>query len=217
MSALAPVRVAGFVALSGTAVTGFEELSLESADTLSLTQNPALTDLDGLSRLEEVGELYIYGNDALVRMDLPQLSVYDFVSIIGNPALLSLLLEPAAGWAWTGRTSSLENVPLGFQRRMFEVGDNPRVTNITLTDGLDIEEVVIYRNASLASLSLPRLQRSDTLWLQDNAALASVEVPQLNRVSTLTIRNNPALSVAPFAGVQTFQSELTGNLDTLEP
>jgi len=31
------------------------------------------------------------------------------------------------------------------------------------------------------------------------------------------VRDNPALSVAPFAGVQTFQSEISGNLDTLAP
>jgi hypothetical protein len=215
VNSLAPVRVVGFFDLTSTAVTRFDEFALERADTLNLANNP-LTDLDGLRRLEEVGDLNITGNAALVRLGLPALRAYENVDISGNPVLLTLL-EPEAGWASSDRFSGLEGVPGGFAHGMLSIGDNPLVTSIEVRDPYNFERIVIYRNASLGTLSIPYVQRADTVWIQDNAALSSVDMPLLAQVATLTVRDNPALSVAPFAGVQTFQSEISGNLDTLAP
>lgn len=216
VNALAPVRVVGFFDLTITAVTHFDDFALERADTLNLAGNNQLTDLDGLRRLEEVGDLNITGNTALVRLGLPALRAYDNVDISGNPVLLTLL-EPEAGWASSDRFSSLEGVPGGFAHGMLSIGDNPLVTSIEMRDPYDFERIVIYRNASLGTLSIPYVQRADTVWIQDNAALSSVDMSLLAQVATLTVRDNPALSVAPFAGIQTFKSEISGNLDSLAP
>jgi len=217
VSALAPARRIEFLDLTGTAVTGFDGFQLESGDLLNLNQNHALTDLDGLSRLEEVGHLGIVDNDALVRMDLPQLRAWDSVLVTYNDALLEVPDYDSGGSAWSGFSSGLEGVPSDFSRRSFEVGDNPLVTQISMLDPFGVQSIVIYRNASLTTLDLRNTQRANTLWIQDNAALASANVSGLGQVVTLTIRNNPSLSVAPFAAVQAFTRDVTGNLDAIAP
>jgi hypothetical protein len=216
VSALAPVVQAGNFTVGDTAVEGFDGFQLESVDTFSLYENPALTDLDGLDRLEAVGSMSITDNDALVRIELPDLDAYDAIQITGNDALLAV---PAfdTDASWSAPVSALGTVPLAFTRALFEVGDNPLVTTIDMPNLVTIEQVVIYRNASLTGIDMNFLIRADALYIQENAVLASVAADSLYRVGELSIRNNPALSVAPFAAVQTFAKDVTGNIDTLAP
>ncbi len=81
------------------------------------------------------------------------------------------------------------------------------------TDFSDVEQIAIYRNASLTALDLGFLGRASGLSIQENAILTNLAAPALQRVADLAVRNNPALSVAPFASVQTFTRDVSGNLD----
>jgi hypothetical protein len=217
ISALKPVRGVDFFSMWRTAVSGFDGFSLERADTLSLSENHSLADLDGLRRLNEVEDLLIVDNDALVRMDLPRLSRWDNVSIRSNDALSSVpTFNPQA--SWSGVTPSLVGgPPPRFQRGLFEVGDNSRVTTIDMYGGFDIESIVIYRNASVRQVSIPSISRADTLWVQDNPQLQAVSISLLVQLGNLTLRNNPAMSVADFAHVQAATRDVSGNLDELAP
>jgi hypothetical protein len=214
VSALATVRSAGFFDLTGTAITSLDGFALERADTLNLSGNSALINLDGLSRLERVGVLNVIGNDGLVRMDLPQLRTYESIRIGENDVLTSLL-EPQAGWATEGDTIGPDGAQLGFSRGTFTVYGNTALTSAVLSDPYDFESIIFSQNAALTTLNVPNVSRADAIWIQDNPVLVNVTVPTLRQVGKLTILDNPALSVAPFAGVQTFDTEVMGNLDAL--
>lgn len=216
LSALASVREIGLFTLTGSAVVGFGGFLLDSIGTLYLFDNAALTDFDGLNRLAEIGDLAIVENDALVRIDLPELNAFDNVTIIGNDALLAVPPLDTDN-SWSNVVSGIADVPTGFVRGVFEVGDNPLVASIAMPNLFNAEAVVIYRNPSLTTLDMTGLFRTDSMWIEENATLASVNASSLDRVSSLTIRNNPALSVAPFAAVQTFTSDVAGNLDAPAP
>lgn len=217
ISALEPVRGVDYLYMGRTGVSHLDGFSLERADTLSLIQNLALTDLDGLRRLNEVEDMLIVDNDALVRIELPGLSSWENISITQNDALVAVPhFNPEA--SWTGLVSSLEGGPRPrFQRGLFEVGDNPLVTTVDMLNPYDIELIVIYRNASLLQVSIPNISRTDSLWVQDNALLQNVSIYRLEQVGTLTLRNNPAMSVGAFASVAAATRDISGNLDELEP
>jgi hypothetical protein len=215
VSVLARVEeVSGFL-LGSTAVESLEGFQLESAEWIHLGQNPMLTDLDGLGELHTVGILAIQDNDALLRVELPGLDDFEAISILENAVLEAVphysassgtFFQPVDGGA------DADYYRLG--RQLFEVGDNPQLTSIVLpTDNSDVEQVAIYRNASLTALDLGFLRRANGLSIQDNAILASLAAPALERVADLAVRNNPVLSVAPFASVQTFTRDVSGNLD----
>lgn len=216
ISALAPVRGADYFYMWRTAVTHFDGFSLERADTLILTENAALTDLDGLRRLSEVEDLLIVDNDALVRMELPGLRRWDNISVTNNAVLVAVPQFNAATNV-TSVVSGLEGGPRGFQRALFEVGDNPLLTTIDLYNSFDIESIVIYRNPSLTLASIPNVLRMDSLWVQDNPLLRDVSIYGLAQIGNLTLRNNPAMTVTGFASVQAASRDVSGNLDELEP
>jgi hypothetical protein len=219
ISALAPVEELRRLALYSTAVARFERFRLGRAEEIELALNPALIDLGGLSRLETVGNLVIIQNGALERVELPDLSSYEGISITGNAVLQNV----PRYFTDTGNNAlsaggGLEPLTITSGRVLFEVGDNPQVKSIAMPLGFgDLQQVAIYRNPSLISLDMGSLYRADNLWIQDNAVLDSVTAPTLERVDDLAIRNNPSLSVAPFANVQTFARVVSGNLDELAP
>jgi hypothetical protein len=219
ISALAGVEDLNHLVLSNTAVARFEHFELEVAELIELASNPALTDLDGLDELEIVGNLMIRENPALERVELPELASYEGISITGNAVLQAVPPYLAErGSAMISPSGDLEPLGIRSGRVLFEVGDNPQVKTIALPGYFgDLQQVAIYQNPSLISLDMTYLSRADNIWIQDNTVLASVAAPALERVDDLAIRNNPALSVAPFANVQTFARDVTGNLDELAP
>jgi len=219
-SALASLEEVAALSLFGTAITNVAGFQLETAEYLSLGGNPALTDLDGFSELQIVGDLQIAGNSALQRIDLPRLEDFDSISISGNTVLrvVPLYLTSRYGDYLQARFGGTQAAFMRPSRLMFQVSENPQLTSIVLPATFyDIEQVAIYGNASLTSLDMANLQQADTLWIGDNPVLASVDAAALQRVADLAVMNNPALSVAPFADVQTFTRELTGNLDEPAP
>jgi hypothetical protein len=219
VSALAGVEeVSGFM-LARTAVESLDDLRLEAAEWLHLGQNHLLTDLDGLRRLRAVGSLEIQDNDALLRVELRSLDDFEAIWILDNAVLEAIPHYSASrGTFYRPLSGGADTNYARFGRRLFEVGDNPQLRSVVLpTDFSDIEQIAIYRNTSLTALDLGFLRRSDGLSIQDNATLGSVLAPALQRVADLAVKNNPALSVAPFANVQTFTRDVSGNLDEPAP
>lgn len=218
VSALAGVQeVTGFL-LGDTAVENLDGFLLEVADWVTVGGNPLLTSLDGLDRLMAAGTLFVSGNDALLRVELPALDDFGSIAIVGNAVLEAVPHYAASRGTFVQPAVAPSDPSDGSRlpRSSFEVGDNPRLTSIVLpTDYSDIAQVTIYGNASLTSLDLGNLRRSDGLAIQDNALLETALAPWLERVDDLAIRNNPTLSVAPFADVQTFTRDVSGNLDEL--
>jgi hypothetical protein len=217
ISALKPVRAVDDFYMWRTGVSHFDGFLLERADALTLIENDALTDLDGLRRLAALEDLLLVDNDALTRMDLPRLVEWENISVTQNDALLAV---PRFNQSMSGANpveSSLEDGPRRFQRGLLEIGDNPSLSTIDLYNLLDIESVVIYRNASLVEASIASVSRTDSLWVQDNPVLQTFSIDLLQQVGSLTLRNNPAMSVAAFASVQAATVDISGNLDELEP
>jgi hypothetical protein len=219
VSALATMEDVGTLWLTRTAIPNLAGFSIHTVESVGLYENDALTDLAGLSRLQKLYNLWIEGNDALLRVELPALDDFAAISIIGNAVLEAVPHYESSSGNWpqpSGVFGDQEYVRPS--RALFEVGDNPQVASIVLpTDFTDIEQVAIYGNAGLTTLEMGHLVRSNNIWIQNNASLQSVAAASLAQVDALSILNNPALSVAPFANVQTFQREVNGNLDELAP
>lgn len=218
VSALRPVRQMTSFTLWKTGLVRIAPLLLDRANEVVVSENPALTDLDGLGSLSFLQTLRVSENDALVRIELPDLEDFEAISIIGNAALEAVPFYDADSQAMQPpRSEFFTSTSLRSRRGLYEVGDNARVSRIALPTGsYDIEQVAIYANPGLLTLDMGNLQQSESIWIIDNSSLTSA-VHGLRSVEELVIRNNPSLSVASFAGVQTFTRALTGNLDALSP
>ncbi|HTV24641.1 MAG TPA: hypothetical protein VMG12_38380 [Polyangiaceae bacterium] len=218
-SALAPLEEIGSLILSGTAIPNLAGYQLRTAEYISLGQNRALTDLDGLSNLQVIGALDIEGNEALQRIELPALDDYDRITIIANAVLQTVPLYLASSGEYVAPSGGGGEVAfVRPSRQLFEVGHNPQLTSIMLSAAFtDVQHVAFYDNASLTSIDLANLYQADTLWVRDNPVLASVDAGALRRVVDLGVTNNPALSVSAFANVQTFTRDMAGNLDEPAP
>jgi hypothetical protein len=217
VSALATLEQVGALNIAGSAIENLDLRLLYEAESIDVWNNRALIDLDGLRELEIVGNLIINDNDALVRAGLPSLGRFDSISIVGNAELQAVPHYQVNSGESIPSAGNFIN-PFGSGQVLFEVGDNPQVKSIVMpTNFSNVAQVAIYRNPSLTSLDMGNLLRSDNLWIEDNAVLDTLAAPSLARVDELSVKNNPALSVAPFANVQTFTRDVTGNLDELTP
>jgi hypothetical protein len=205
------LRDAESVNIDQTALRGLGDLPLIQLESLVITDNPALETLDGLSRLAKVGELSILNNPALLRVDLPQLEEVHAIRILSNAVLQEVPQYD---------TSSLQGLTIGvtplivLSEQVYEVSSNDQLTRIVLPESFRaVQQVAISNNPSLLSIDLNELAKADGLTISENAALARVVANSLDRVEDLDVFNNPALSTRPFAEVQTFTSEMRGNLD----
>lgn len=77
--------------------------------------------------------------------------------------------------------------------------------------------VAIYGNAALTEIDFGVLGDVSSLQIVDNPVLSTVQLYEQARIIELAVKNTPQLSVAPFAGVQSLTSELSGNLDEPAP
>lgn len=221
VSALASMEEVASFSLSRTAVPNLDGFGLQTAESVRLHENDSLTDLAGLSRLETLRNLWVEGNDALLQVELPALDDFVSITIIGNAVLKAVPHYEAtssAGWPESLHVFNEDGAYPRASHLLFEVGNNPQVESIVLpTDFTDIAQIAIYGNSGLNTLAMGNLARSNYIWIQSNASLNTVTAASLTQVNELSIRDNPALSVAPFANVQTFEREVTGNLDELAP
>jgi hypothetical protein len=220
VSALSTLEDVDSFDITAVGIQSFGDLLLETADEVSLIGNPALTDLDGLARLATVRSLRIEDNDSLIRIDLPALGIsvntLDEVWITGNAVLPAVPpLRGGQGQAFSLDTGIEGRSTLFFPGEVFfVVADNDQLAQVATPSGFDnIQQVAIFQNPRLTQLDFGNLERADNLLIATNPELASVSAARLERVGDLDIVDNPALSVAPFADVQAFTREITGNLD----
>jgi hypothetical protein len=102
--------------------------------------------------------------------------------------------------------------------RLLQVDGNPGLRRLVVPRrALSVDEVYVRSNESLSELDLGGLTIMDMLFISRNAALSIVQAPYIRRVAELTVNDNPLLSLAPFADVETFVSNLGGNADELAP
>lgn len=205
------LREAESVDIEQTALRGLGNVPLVHVESLVISENPALESLDGLSRLARVGELSILDNPSLLRVDLPQLEEVHAIRILSNAVLQEVPQY---------ETSSLQGLSIGvtplivLSEVVYEVSDNALLARIVLPESFRaVQQVAISNNPLLLSIDLNELAKADGLTISENAALARVVANSLDRVGDLDVFNNPALSMRPFAEVQTFTSEMRGNLD----
>jgi hypothetical protein len=215
-SALAPVLEAGAVSLFATGVENLDGFQLQNADSLFFKGNPNLTDLGGLARLERLQSMVLDDNDSLERVELPGLIEVHVVSITGNAVLETIPPYAASnGPGFIVADESGDSIEsLIFTQFLYDIGNNARLTSVTLPDGYrQVQQVAIHGNPNLSVLDLNALARPDGLLIQDNPLLSRIELPRLERIGTLELTNNAALSVAPFDAIPTFTRNISGNLD----
>jgi hypothetical protein len=93
-----------------------------------------------------------------------------------------------------------------------EIANNRLLTDVALPTGISSSAyVAVYGNPSLTDLALGSLEGIDILWIRSNAALRNVELDALDHVDELHVVDNPVLPMEAFAGVRSFESEVSGN------
>jgi hypothetical protein len=211
-------RTVGWVNVEGTGIRGLDGFSLATTESLSLSNNPALESLDGLSRLLIASELSVTDNPSLQRVELPSLEQVLAVRFINNASLPEIPLYETSSFS----AFSIGDEPLvRLSVQSYEVSGNAQLARITLPETFtNVQQVAILGNPLLVTLDLNDLNRVDGLTISENPALTQLLANSLERVGDLEVVNNPALSTVPFAEVQTFSSSMRGNLDgplTLQP
>jgi hypothetical protein len=217
---LESVDTTDYMSIYSTGVASLQGLKLRGTQSLEISGNPNLTDLNALTFLTQADQLEIVDNDSLTSVALRVLAQVDSIKIEGNDALKTIYAyggdEGAVLSVRAFGESDPESVPLS--RQLFEVGNNARLSEITGPDGFSqVQQVSIWGNPALTRLNLNHLKRADGLEILDNAALRTLVVPQLERVGDLAVVNNPQLSTASLDDVLTFTRTLSGNGDPVTP
>jgi len=221
LSALAPLRTLDSLSLQHTSLENLDGLQLDSIDRVSLVDNEQLQQVDSLSSLRALRSLTIANNDDLQALpNLSEIGGASEVVIVGNAelrAMPALPLRSTTSFTVGARAAATEGVSsnesLGFE--LFEVGENPKLESVANIDFAEAgSHVAIYGNASLTRIDLWGLSHLSSLQLVANPALSDVWLLHLEQVAELEIRDNPLLSLAEFSAVQTFDSQISGNLDS---
>jgi hypothetical protein len=181
---------------------------------IHIVQNPELIDVTALDGLESTTILELVENPKLLRLPrFPTLRFIESLIINGNDALEEVVLEmPELTNSGLGRRTSAD------MWRLLQVDGNPGLRRLVVPRrALSVDEVYVRSNESLSELDLGGLTIMDMLFISRNAALSIVQAPYIRRVAELTVNDNPLLSLAPFADVETFVSNLGGNADELAP
>jgi len=216
VSALNFARIVDTVNIERTGIESLDGFGLAQAESLGISENPALTSLDGLSQLLRVTSLGITDNDALQRVNLPALERAQIISITGNDSLTSVPRYSSTQYLAIEFGPKLDFVNLN--QRLFEVGNNARLTSVASPEGFsNVQQVAIWSNPALEDLDLYPLERADGLMIRKNPALSRLLAVSLERVAELEVVDNPALSTAALSDVQTFHSTISGNRDAPTP
>jgi hypothetical protein len=211
------------VILSGTGLANldaFAELSYVGG-ALAILDNPALTNVDGLSQFEGGGGLVIRGNAALSRLPafdaitrLDALMIQDNAVLSELPAFSGLNPElNGAGDDPDGQWSIRDQLSL--RPDHIDISDNPALRQFDVPGGWHSgRRVAIRNNAALERVGLGQLAAIDLLEIESNPLLADVELAALATVDSLRVRDNPQLPGAAFDAVQTFARDMSGNAGT---
>lgn len=216
LSALRPLRDVGELQLQETGIENLDGLRLRSVESLTLVSNPSLTEVSSLKSLSSLRSFYVQGNPRLLELpSLASIGDIEIVSVVDNAELVSVpvsLGNTATGIHVPAEGFSEGVVYFGFD--FIEVANNPKLARLSINGSFPQGRVVaIHGNAGLTEIDLGVLNELQGLHIVDNASLATVRLAQPARAVELQIRNNPLLSTAPFAGVQSLSSTISGNLD----
>ena len=208
---LAPVALAYTLVLSNIGITDLESLrDLTQVEyTIDLTRNDNLVNID---RISTIATAALTINDNAVLPSIPPISGsfwLETLTVVDNPELQSISVNlPQQG----NGPNYVAETPLSHAIGVIEIGQNDKLTQVSLAEGLEEVGVVsIHGNPSLASVSFGTLTSLEELTLSTNTSLASVDVGALETVDTLSVINNPVLDPAQLAGVRTFEARLLGN------
>lgn len=183
---------------------------------LTISQNSALSNLDGLSNLQTVGSLEIFDNAALEHIDaLSAITSAGGVSILLNPSLVNL-----------DGLSGITEVESGFWIGLPPVPPYPFLGNKNLTDISGLENLtriggtlVIAFNDSLKDLTgLHNLREANELEIRTNELLTDLSgLSGLKQLSSLRIRGGSLESLNGLQGVQGKLEYLQiGNIEKLK-
>jgi len=176
-------RVVGLLLIEGQDVlilTGLSDLVVVDGS-FSISSNPELIDLDGLSSLTQVNRLRIVGNEALVSLEgLANLSEANVIDISHNNNLRNL----------NGLMSLTQLSEL-------VISSNSVLVNfVGLTALRKVERFYIVYNQAIANLEgLSALEEVDVLWIDRNSSLISLDgLSPTIKLGDLNLERNPILN-----------------------
>jgi hypothetical protein len=219
LSALEGLESMTLLTLAETGLEHIAPLGMKSITSFGLEGNAALVDIDGLAALEILGGFTLRQNHALEHLpEWPLLSRLSNVQIVDNAELRSIpayVTQALNGPVLLGNHLGPvinPDILVRLEFMLFEVGRNPKLTELTLPAGLVSGQYIgIYDNGSLASLDLNAISQLDQLSIRNNAVLENVAIPGLGAVDHLVVEGNPMLPSDAFAGVASFTRVIEGN------
>jgi hypothetical protein len=217
VSALAPALTIQQLIVNQTGLETLPRMNVRRLAYLMIADNPNLRSLEGSNQLNAVDSLLLMDNPLLERLpDWAGLYAPRTIQIVSNDALRSIPSFPATALRFGdllnggGPDTPERERTVGFE--VIEIANNRQLTDVALPTGISSSAYVgVYGNPSLTDLALGTLEGIDVLWIRDNAALRDVELDELDHVDELHIVDNPALPMEAFAGVRSFESEVSGN------
>jgi hypothetical protein len=217
LSALAPALSIQELIVTQTGLEALPRMDLRRLRTLMLASNPNLRDLDGSGQLAAVDSFILMDNPLLERLpNWTSLDAPRTIQIVYNDALRSIPSFPATSRRLEDILNGSDpNAPaaersVGFDA--IEIANNQLLTDVALPTGISSSAyVAVYGNPSLTDLALGSLEGIDLLWIRNNAALRNVELDALDHVDELHVVDNPVLPMEAFAGVRSFEREVSGN------
>jgi hypothetical protein len=205
--------------IEDTALQSLDALSqLARASSIDIFGNRALTNVDALATLNDVGYLRIGFSPLLERLpELTSMVRLETLSIVFNDALENFPSMPNLG-IFPGETDWGNLAPeeaLWLRPDIIEVTANAALESIVIPAGwLAASYIEIISNERLTSIDLANIQAVDGLSIAANTALTSVDLGLLETVDDLRVIDNPLLPLEPFDAVQTFRRVLqTGPLE----
>lgn len=219
ISALAGVEVMeSTLILSQTGVQNLDALAGLGwvGEEINISYNPELLDVTGLNGLVRTAVFELRNNPKLAAVPpFRRLDHIESLVITGNDALETLdLTMPSL----EGEDADVRNLPYSWTWRFVDVDFNAGLRRLVLPQKMIVmDQVSVRSNGSLEQIDLGGLESTDVLSIHSNQVLSTVVAPRIRTVDELTVKDNPFLSLAPFAGVQTFVLDTSGNADELAP
>jgi hypothetical protein len=195
------------------ATVGYDPLSAGSGSSVQIASNPQLTNVDlgglvstengvvisnnkklmiiNLDRLERVEipwwhGMHVTGNDALVELALPALSVVATLVVAENASLERLEVPFVDVIAAIDITDNPKLKLLYFPSTIGLLADQSGLNN-------DYDHLVVTGNAALETISLPGLSGATQLTITENPSLDLLHLPAFESGCFATISSNPAL------------------------
>jgi len=172
--------------------------SLEKAENLVVSANPALIVLDLSALLVVQGTLTVANNIDLLSVKLDSLQeVHKMMTLSDNPAVTFMSLRAISTVGALTLHNSLPDVvelyALSVAKSMALTSNN-RMTSLSIDSLATVGALLVDDNPLLHSLDLPRLTGVDAdITLRRNSVLEQITMPALAQVSSVYFNKNPVL------------------------